>query len=301
MTENNNFKSGFAAIVGLPNAGKSTLTNLFAGALLSPMTHKPQTTRQNILAISEGDNYQIVFVDTPGFLSPKYKLQKTMLSCVDRAIKEDADIILFLIDPLTPLKEQDALLGKLKKALCPIFLVINKTDSVKDEARIIEAENNIKAKLDVTKTFRISALKNKGIQELKEAVIAALPESPAYFHEGTWTDRWERFYVSEFIREQIFMLYDKEVPYCTTVEIEKFTEDLGDKNFIQAVVHVERESQKPIIIGKKGANIAKLRTAAQKRINEFLGRKYRLELVVRVSPNWRSDNKSLKEFGYIED
>ena len=160
-------------------------------------------------------------------------------------------------------------------------------------------ETRIKADLKIEKTFRISAANGTGTDGLKQAVIASMPNSPAYFPPGQWTDRWERFYAAEFIREQIFKLYQKEVPYSTFVEVEKFTEDLGPKNYIRANIHVERESQKPILIGKGGSAIAELRKRAQKRIEEFLGRKYRLELNVVVSPNWRNDTKSLEEFGYI--
>ena len=153
---------------------------------------------------------------------------------------------------------------------------------------------------NIEKVFEISALRDKGVAELKEAVAKALPESPAYFPPGQWTDRWERFYAAEFIREQIFKLYQQEIPYSTQVEIEKFTEDLGNKNFIRAIIHVERDGQKPIIIGKGGCAIAKLREHAQKRIEEFLGRPYRLELQVVVTPNWRNSSEWLEKFGYLE-
>ena len=293
------FKSGFAVLTGLPNAGKSTLLNRLAGGLLSAVTHKPQTTRQNILAICEGENYQIVFVDTPGFLKPQYKLQQTMADCVDRAVREEADEVLFLVDATADFSLNQKLVEKLKQVFCPIFLVLNKTDLVKDVAALDALEMQIKAELKVVQTFRISAAKGLGIEPLKEAVAAALPVSPAYFPQGQWTDRWERFYAAEFIREQIFLLYQKEIPYSTFVEVEKFTEDLGDKNFIRAVIHVERESQKPILIGKRGAMIGKLREHAQKRIEAFLGKKYRIELRVAVSENWRNNTAMLEQFGYL--
>ncbi len=294
-----NFKSGFAVLAGLPNAGKSTLLNQFAGGLLSAVTHKPQTTRQNILAIAEGNNYQIVFVDTPGFLKAQYKLQQTMAACVDRAVEEDADVVLFLVDASVDFAPNAALVEKLKKVYCPIFLVLNKTDLVKDAAALTALEERIKQQLKVAKTFRVSAAKGIGVEKLKEAVAAVLPDSPPYFPPGQWTDRWERFYAAEFIREQIFLLYQKEIPYSTFVEIETFTENLGPKNFIRANIHVERESQKPIIIGAKGAMIAKLRERAQKRVEEFLGRKCRVELNVVVSPDWRNNSELLEKFGYI--
>ena len=298
--EEKNFKSGFAVLAGLPNAGKSTLLNQIAGGLLSAVTHKPQTTRQNILAIAQGENYQAVFVDTPGFLRPQYKLQQTMADCVDRAVSEEADIVLFMLDATADYVANAQLIEKLKKVFCPIFLVINKIDLVKDKTMLSTLETRAKADLPIKQVFQISAAKGMGVDALKKAVAAALPVSPAYFPAGQWTDRWERFYAAEFIREQIFLLYQQEIPYSTYVEVEKFTEDLGAKNFIRANIHVERESQKPIIIGKGGSMIKKLRERSQKRVEEFLGRKYRVELNVVVSPDWRNNTKLLEQFGYIQ-
>lgn len=297
--EEKHFKSGFAVLAGLPNAGKSTLLNKLAGGLLSPVTSKPQTTRQNILAISEGDGYQVVFVDTPGFLQARYKLQQTMVNAVDRAVGEEADLVVFMLDAAAPYDLNAGLVEKLKKVFCPIFLVINKVDLVRDETRLKELEAAVRKDLPVQRVFHISAMQGQGVDVLKQAVIEAMPVSPAYFPPGQWTDRWERFYAAEFIREQIFLLYKKEIPYSTYVEVEKFTEDLGDKNYIRAIIHVERESQKPIIIGKGGSAIAQLRKNAQKRIEEFLGRKYRLELTVTVTPDWRNNTQMLERFGYI--
>lgn len=294
-----NFKSGFAVLAGLPNAGKSTLLNRLAGGLLSAVTNKPQTTRQNILAISEGDDYQVVFVDTPGYLDPQYKLQQTMVTSVDRAVGEDADLVIFLVDASSDFSRNAKLVAKLKQVFCPVFLVLNKIDLVQDPVALDALEARVKQDLRVQQTFRVSASRATGVEELKRAVIATMPVSPAYFPAGQWTDRWERFYVAEFIREQIFELYKKEIPYSTYVEVEQFTEDLGPKNFIRANIHVERESQKPIIIGKGGSAIAELRKKAQQRITEFLGRPYRLELNVVVTPNWRNDTRMLERFGYI--
>ena len=294
------FKSGFAVLAGLPNAGKSTLLNTLAGGLLSAVTHKPQTTRQNILAISEGANYQIVFVDTPGFLTPQYKLQQTMVDSVNRAVNEEADVVLFLVDATADFALNEKLVEKLKNIFCPIFLVLNKIDLVKDKSVLDALEARVKADLKIAQTFRICATKKIHTQELVNAVAEVLPFSPAYFPKGQWTDRFERFYAAEFIREQIFLLYQKEIPYSTYVEVEKFTEDLGNKNFIRANIHVERESQKPILIGKRGCMIAKLRENSQKRIEEFLGKKYRVELNVVVSPNWRNNTAKLEQFGYIQ-
>lgn len=301
-TQTNNFHSGFAVLAGLPNAGKSTLLNALAGGLLSPVTDKPQTTRQNILAIIEGENFQVVFVDTPGFLHPRYKLQQTMAACVDRAVGEDADLVLLLVDASAPdLPAHKDLLEKISHVFCPVYLVLTKTDLVREPSAVDALEQEMKKVLPaIAKTFKVCAPRAEGVEALKQAVVGAMPQGPAYFPPGQWTDRWERFYAAEFIREQIFKLYKKEIPYSTQVEVEKFTEDLGDKNYIRAVIHVERESQKPILIGKGGAAIARLRQCAQARIEQFLGRPYRLELQVTVSPDWRNNTDLLEKFGYLE-
>ena len=223
-----------------------------------------------------------------------------MVECVDRAVCEEADVVLFLVDATADYTQNAKLVAKLKTVFCPIFLVLNKLDLVKDKAGLGALEEQVKKELPVKQVFGISAAKATGIEPLKQAVVGALPVSPAYFPAQQWTDRWERFYAAEFIREQIFLLYQQEIPYSTYVEIEKFTEDLGPKNFIRANIHVERESQKPILIGKGGSMIKQLRERSQKRIEEFLGRKYRVELNVVVSPDWRNNTQLLERFGYIQ-
>ena len=223
-----------------------------------------------------------------------------MADCVDRAVQEEADVVLFLVDVTANYNDNAKLVSKLKKVFCPIFLVLNKIDLVKDKKVLSALEEQAKKDLPIKQTFCISAAKGTGVDALKQAVVQYLPTSPAYFPAGQWTDRWERFYAAEFIREQIFLLYQQEIPYSTYVEVEKFTENLGDKNFIRANIHVERESQKPIIIGKGGSMIKQLRERSQKRVEEFLGRKYRVELNVVVSPDWRNNKAKLEEFGYIE-
>ncbi len=300
IEEDINFKSGFAVMAGLANAGKSTLLNKFAGVDLSPVTHKPQTTRQNILAISEGENYQIVFVDTPGFLHAEYKLQQIMLNSLNQAVSEDADLVIFVYDSTVPVSKHLPLINKLKDLYCPILLVINKIDLVEDKDELERIKNILVEQLPVKQAFYVCAKGGAGVKELENAVLNYIPFSPPYFPKGQLTDRWERFYIAEFVREQIFLLYSQEIPYSTFVEVEKFTEDLGDKNFIRAVIHVERESQKPIIIGKGGSAIAELRKKAQARIVDFLKQKYRLELNVVVSPGWRNNTRMLKQFGYMD-
>lgn len=294
-----NFKSGFAVMAGLANAGKSTLLNKFAGVDLSPVTHKPQTTRQNILAICEGADYQIVFVDTPGFLHAEYRLQQVMLNSLNQALGEDADVVIFVYDATAGLAKHLPLIKKLKGLYCPLLVVINKVDLIESEEELLKIQRVLLDELNVKELFLANAKAGHGVKELEEAVARHIPNSPPYFPQGQLTDRWERFYIAEFIREQIFLLYSQEIPYASFVEIETFTEDLGDKNFIRAIIHVERSTQKPIIIGKGGAAIAKLRTAAQARIQDFLQQKYRLELQVTVTPGWRGDSKALKKFGFI--
>jgi len=287
-------------MAGLANAGKSTLLNKFAGVDLSPVTCKPQTTRQNILAISEGENYQIVFVDTPGFLHAEYKLQEIMLSSLNQAVSEDADLVIFVYDATVPISRHLPLINKLKALYCPIFLVINKIDLVEDKDDLEVLKNMLIEQLSFKEVFYLNAKSGKGVKQLERAVVDYIPFSPPYFPKGQLTDRWERFYIAEFVREQIFLLYSQEIPYSTFVEVEKFTENLGAKNYIRAVIHVEREGQKPIIIGKGGRAIAKLRQRAQARIVDFLKKQYRLELNVVVSPGWRNDTRMLKQFGYMD-
>lgn len=293
------FKSGFAVMAGLANAGKSTLLNKFAGVDLSPVTHKPQTTRQNILAISEGEHYQIVFVDTPGFLHAEYKLQQVMLNSLNQAMGEDADVVIFVYDATAGLPRHLPLIKKIKELYCPVLLVINKIDLIRGD-EIHKIQKVLLDELDVKKVFLVNAKAGLGVKEVEAAVVDYIPFSPPYFPKGQLTDRWERFYIAEFIREQIFLLYNQEIPYASYVEVDTFTENLGDKNFIKAIIHVERESQKPIIIGKGGAAIAKLRKDAQARIEDFLKQKYRLELQVVVTPQWRSNTKILRQFGYLD-
>jgi GTP-binding protein Era len=244
----NTFHSGFAVLAGLPNAGKSTLLNALAGGLLSAVTDKPQTTRQNILAIAEDKNYQIVFVDTPGFLHPRYKLQQTMAACVDRAVGEDADLILLLVDANAPdLPAHTDLLAKIAAAYCPVYLVLTKTDLIEDKQNLLVLEKQLKEALPrIEKVFTISAKNGQGVAELKQAVADAMPQSPAYFPPGQWTDRWERFYAAEFIREQIFKLYQKieslQIKYC---DIEKIYEmEKNNNENLQILINYFEESSK---------------------------------------------------------
>jgi GTP-binding protein Era len=237
------FKSGFAVMAGLANAGKSTLLNKFAGADLSPVSHKPQTTRQNILAVCEAEHYQIVFVDTPGFLHAEYKLQHIMLNSLSKAVCEDADVIIFVYDASAGLPKHLPLVKKLKELHCPLLLAINKTDLVNGRDELAKIQKVLTEELPLKEVFFVNAKAGEGVKELEAAVVDYTPFGSPYFPKGQLTDRWERFYIAEFIREQIFLFYNREIPYCSCVEVETFTENLGDNNFIRAVFYVEREGQ----------------------------------------------------------
>jgi len=208
-------------------------------------------------------------------------------------------VVIFVYDATAGLPKHLPLIRKIKELYCPVLLAVNKVDLLSNEDELAKIQKVLLGELNVKGAFLVNAKAGLGVKELEAAVAEFIPFSPPYFPQGQLTDRWERFYIAEFIREQIFLLYDQEIPYASYVEVETFTENLGDKNFIRAIIHVEREGQKPIIIGKGGAAIAKLRTAAQARIEDFLKQKYRLELQVTVTPSWRSNTKTLKKFGYI--
>lgn len=289
-----NFRSGFIVLAGPANAGKSTLLNRLAGFKLSAVTQKPQTTRQNIIAICESKNYQAVFSDTPGYIAAEYKLQKFMVSSALRAIKEDADVICLVTDTQMPAELKEKLTAQIKQTNLPCFLVINKIDIIPPQV-LSDLEMEYKKLLTFKEIFKISALTGEGVSAFKDKIIKYLPTGERYYLKGQITDRWERFYTGEFIREQIFKLYKQEIPYSCAVEIEEFAER-PDRDFIQAVLYVERESQKPIIIGKNAGAIKILREESQKEIEKFLDRKIILTIKVKTAPNWRNDIKQLKKF-----
>lgn len=291
-----NFRSGFIVLAGPANVGKSTLLNRLLGFKLSAVTPKPQTTRQNIIAICEGKNYQAVFLDTPGYITAEYKLQKFMVASSLRAIREDADLICLVIDGSTDEHPIQELTFKILQTKLPCFLVINKIDIMPPE-KVMDLEMQYKKLLPLREIFAISALTGKGVSDFKNKITRHLPLGEPYYPKGQITDRWERFYASEIIREQIFKLYKQEIPYSCAVEIEEFTER-PDKDFIKANIYVERESQKPIIIGKNARAIKNLRETSQKEIEKFLGRKIILSIKVKTALNWRSDTKLLKKLGF---
>lgn len=287
-------KAGFVSIVGKPNAGKSTLMNALVGEKMSIITPKAQTTRHRILGIVNDDEHQIIFSDTPGVIKPKYGLQENMMEVVDEALV-DADIILLVTDINERYDEADVI-EKLKGSLSPLAVIINKIDTSSQENVLARIEY-WNQQLNPKAVFAVSALHNHNIVAVMDFILENLPVHPPYYEKDALTDRTERFFVSEMIREKIFTLYQKEIPYSTEVIITAFKED--DKiDRISAEIIVERESQKNILIGKGGEMLKKVGTYARRDIEEFLQKKIFLELFVKVIPDWRNRKNYLKQFGY---
>ena len=293
-----NHRAGFVNIVGNPNVGKSTLMNELVGERMSIITSKAQTTRHRIMGIVNGDNYQIVFSDTPGVLKPKYKLQERMLEFSEGALV-DADVILYVTDVIEdPTKNAD-FLAKVAKSGVPTLLVINKIDLLKGNDELSVIYDKWKSLLPDAEVFPASALHKFNVTNLMERIKELLPPSPPYFGKDALTDKPARFFVTEIVREKIFLTYDKEVPYSTEVLVEKFSET-DDSIHIMAVIYVERESQKGIIIGKNGVKLKHVGIDARKEIEKFFGKRVYLELFVKVEPDWRNRENKLRSFGYIE-
>ncbi|MBP5560809.1 MAG: GTPase Era [Muribaculaceae bacterium] len=291
-------RAGFVNIVGNPNVGKSTLSNLLVGEKLSIITNKSQTTRHRIMGIVNGDDYQIVFSDTPGVLKPKFKLQESMLDYSTGALV-DADVLLYVTDVIeSPTKNQD-FLDKVAREKIPILLVINKIDLLAGQAELEALVERWKTLLPTAEIFPTSALHNFNVDNLMTRIKELLPESPPYFGKDALTDRNSRFFVTEIIREKILMLYDKEVPYATQVIVEKFDES-DTAIHIMAVIYVERETQKAIIIGHQGKKIKRVGIEARKDIEKFFEKRVFLEMFVKVERDWRNQEKQLRQFGYIE-
>lgn len=293
-----NHRAGFVNIVGNPNVGKSTLMNELVGERMSIITSKAQTTRHRIMGIVNGDNYQIVFSDTPGVLKPKYKLQESMLEFSEGALV-DADVILYVTDVIEdPAKNAD-FLAKVAKSGVPTLLVINKIDLLKGNDELSVIYDKWKSLLPDAEVFPASALHKFNVTNLMERIKELLPLSPPYFGKDALTDKPARFFVTEIVREKIFLTYDKEVPYSTEVLVEKFSET-DDSIHIMAVIYVERDSQKGIIIGKNGVKLKHVGIDARKEIEKFFGKRVYLELFVKVEPDWRNRENKLRSFGYIE-
>ncbi len=291
-------RAGFVNIVGNPNVGKSTLSNKLVGERLSIITSKAQTTRHRIMGIVNGDDYQIVFSDTPGVLKPKFRLQQSMLEYSTGALV-DADVLLYVTDVIeSPTKNQD-FLDKVAREKIPILLVINKIDLLKGNDDLLRIIEQWKQLLPDAEVFPTSALENFNVDNIMKRIIELLPESPPYFGKDALTDRSSRFFVTEIVREKILMTYDKEVPYATQVIVEKFDES-DTAIHIMAVIYVERDTQKGIIIGHQGRKLKHVGTEARKDIEKFFEKKVFLELYVKVEKDWRNQENKLRAFGYIE-
>lgn len=289
-------KAGFVSIVGKPNVGKSTLMNALVGEKLSIITSKAQTTRHRIMGILNGEDFQIVYSDTPGIIKPQYALHESMMSFV-RTSLEDADVILFVTD-IYEKHDEDDVIKRLQHAEVPILLLINKIDQASEE-ELTEKVAYWQEIMQPTEILPISALHNFGLEHLFGRLLHYLPEHPAFYPKDELTDKPERFFVSEIIREKILLNYKKEIPYSCEVVIEEFKEE-EEIIRIRAEISVERKSQKGIVIGHKGEALKKVGTQARKDMEEFFQKKIFLDLYVRVNENWRTDQKLLRRFGYSE-
>ncbi len=291
-------KSGFVNIVGNPNVGKSTLMNDLVGERISIITSKAQTTRHRIMGIVNAPEYQIVFSDTPGVLSPKYKLQESMLAFSEEALT-DADVLVYVTDVVEDPSKNAEYLAKVAQEKVPVLLVINKIDLLKNNGELDAIVARWREMLPNAEIFPISAKEHFNVSNLMARIVALLPEGEPYFGKDALTDKPARFFVTEIIREKILLNYDKEVPYSTEVIVEKFEESEGSIH-IMAVIYVERDSQKGILIGKGGSMLKRVGTEARKDIEKFFDKRVYLELFVKVEPNWRNRENKLRQFGYIE-
>lgn len=292
-------KAGFVNIIGKPNVGKSTLMNAMVGEKLSIVTAKVQTTRHRILGIVNGDGYQMVFSDTPGIINePSYKMQEGMMQFVDGAF-QDADVIVYVSEVGEKLESPllQGIIGKLKKVKVPVLIVVNKIDLTTPEG-LEEFVDGWNKQLPDAEILPVSALHKLNADVLLKKLVSLLPESPAYYPDDQLTDKTERFFVSEIIREKILVYYSKEIPYSVEVVVEEFKEEPHIIR-IRAIIFVMKESQKAILLGHQGRAIKKLGTEARRDIETFVGRKVFLELTVKVNKDWRDNDNQLKKFGYI--
>ncbi|MBQ6014747.1 MAG: GTPase Era [Bacteroidales bacterium] len=288
-------KSGFVNIIGNPNVGKSTLMNRVVGEKLCIVTAKAQTTRHRIMGIVNGEDFQIVYSDTPGILKPVYRLQQNMMNFVDTAIG-DADVILYVTDTVEKPDKNTEYVEKLSKLQCPVIIVINKID-ISSQEKVQELMAWWQERVPAATVIPASAQEGFNMEAIMDAVIERLPESPAWYDKDTFTDRNLRFFASEIIREKILLNYKDEIPYCCQVEIESFKE--GEERYdIGAIIYVMRDSQKGILIGKGGAALKKTGTAARIEMEDFFQKKVFLQLLVKVDPDWRESRKELRKFGY---
>ncbi|MEX0769391.1 MAG: GTPase Era [Balneolaceae bacterium] len=287
-------KSGYVAIIGKPNAGKSTLMNRILGSKISITTHKPQTTRHQILGIHSDENSQIIFLDTPGVLKPKYELQSAMMRFVERA-KNDADAILLIVDGADPVPPKNVI-SLLKSLNTPLLLIVNKID-LGNRTQAEQVAEQVTEKLNIHETFYLSALTGEGVDRLLPAIKKLMPAGPPYYPKDILSEQPVRFFASELIREQLFFLFHEEIPYSCTVEVADY-EEREDLDFIRAEIIVNRRSQKGMLIGKGGKAIKKLGTRSRKVIEDFVGRKVYLDLHVKVREKWREDENWVRNLGY---
>lgn len=288
-------RSGYVALIGKPNAGKSTLMNALVGSRLSIVSHKPQTTRNRVIGILSDENSQIVFLDTPGVIDPKYRLHEVMMGYVNQA-GADADLILLLIDATDAEQDHTKLLERLKTMRAPVYLILNKID-VSNQEKAIEIMAYYNSIFKFKETLAISALEKIGIQQLAELIKSKMPLGPPFYPKDQLSEHPERFFVAELIREQIFNQYEQEIPYSCAVDILQYQE--GERiDHIDADIVVERDSQKGILIGKGGSGLKKLGTNARKEIEAFIGKQVHLKLYVKARPKWREKDSFLRGLGY---
>ena len=288
-------RSGFVNIIGNPNVGKSTLMNALVGEKLSIVTAKAQTTRHRIMGIVNGEDWQIVYSDTPGILRPSYRLQQNMMNFVDGALG-DADIILYVTDTVETPDKNGEYVNKLQRIECPVIVVLNKID-ISTQDKVLELASWWKEQLPQAEVIPASAQERFNLDRILDAVVERLPVCPPWFDKDAFTDKNLRFFASEIIREKILLNYKEEIPYCCEVGIEAFKEG-EDRYDIDAVIYVMRESQKGIIIGKKGAALKKVGTQARIDMEDFFQKKVFLSIFVKVDPDWRENKRELRRFGY---
>ena len=290
-------RSGFVNIIGNPNVGKSTLMNALVGEKLSIVTAKAQTTRHRIMGIVNGEDWQIVYSDTPGILKPNYRLQENMMKFVDGAIG-DADIILYVTDTVETPDKNGEYVSKLKDLECPVIVVINKID-ISDQTKVKELMAWWQEQIPAAVVIPASASEKFNLESILNAVVERLPECPPWYDKDAFTDKTLRFFASEIIREKILLNYKEEIPYCCEVGIESFKE--GEQRYeIGAVIYVMRESQKGIIIGRQGSALKKVGTQARMEMEDFFQKKVFLSIYVKTDPDWRESRKELRKFGYEE-
>ena len=288
-------KAGFVNIIGNPNVGKSTLMNAFVGEKLSIITSKAQTTRHRILGIVNGEDFQVILSDTPGIIKPAYQLQASMMDFVKSAF-EDADVLIYMVEIGEKELKDEAFFKKIIHSEIPVLLLLNKIDT-SNQDQLEEQVQLWKDKVPNAEIYPISALQGFNVKEVFHRIVELLPESPAFYPKDTLTDKPERFFVNEIIREKILLHYKKEIPYSVEIETEEFFEE-EDIIRMRSVIMVERDTQKGIIIGHKGAALKRVGVEARQDLEKFFGKQVHLELYVKVNKNWRSDVKQLRRFGY---